>query len=70
MEFSSGLIVFNRSRDIVLLEVGNCLISFLGSSTESVDLGVFVSFAFKVDFLEVKLLVIVYRIDLFLNLFL
>jgi len=34
--------VFSRFRDTVLLGVGNCLISFIGGSTESFNLGVVV----------------------------
>ena len=61
---SSVVTASGRSRDTVLLGVGNCLIFFLGSSAESLNLGVVVYSAFKVDLLGVELLVAVSRIYL------
>jgi hypothetical protein len=46
--------VSSRSRDTVLLGVGNCLISFIGSSAKSFDLGVVVYSIFKVELLGVR----------------
>ena len=60
------MFVSSRFRDTVLLGVSNCLISFIGRSAESFDLGVVVCSIFKVELLGVRLTV--YKIDLFLDL--
>ena len=46
-EFFSGLVVFDRFRGVLLLEVGNYLIFFLGSSAELINLGEFGSSEFS-----------------------
>jgi hypothetical protein len=58
--------VSSRSRDTILLGVGNCLISFIGSSTKSFDLRVVVCSIFKVELLGVRSTV--YKIDSSLDL--
>ena len=48
------MFVSSRSGDTVLLGVGNCLISFVGRSAESFDLGVVVYSIFEVELLGVR----------------
>ena len=43
------MFVSSRSRETVLLGVGNCLVSFVGGSTKLFNLGVVVYSIFKVD---------------------
>ena len=60
------MFVSSRSGDTVLLGVGNCLVSFIGGSAESFNLGVVVYSIFKVELLGVRSTV--YKIDLSLDL--
>ena len=60
------MFVSGRSRDTVLLGVGNCLVSFVGGSAKLFDLGVVVCFIFEVELLGVRSTV--YKIDLSLDL--
>jgi hypothetical protein len=53
--------IFSRSGDTILLGVSNYLISFIGSSTKSFNLGVVVYSIFKVELLEVRLTI--YKIN-------
>ena len=48
------MFVSSRSGDTVLLGVSNCLVSFIGGSTKSFDLGVVVCPIFKVELLGVR----------------
>ena len=48
------MFISSRSRDTVLLGVGNYLISFIGCSAKSFDLGVVVCSIFKVELLGVR----------------
>ena len=48
------MFVSSRSGDTVLLGVGNCLISFVGRSTKSFNLGVVVCSIFEVELLGVR----------------
>ena len=60
------MFVSSRSRDTVLLGVGNCLVSFVGGSTKSFDLGVVICSIFEVELLGVRSTI--YKIDLSLDL--
>ena len=60
------MFISNRSRDTVLLGVSNCLVSFIGGSAKSFDLGVVVYSIFKVELLGVRLTI--YKINLSLDL--
>ena len=60
------MFVSSRSRDTILLGVGNYLISFIGRSAKSFNLGVVVYSIFEVELLEVRLTV--YKINLSLDL--
>ena len=60
------MFISGRSRDTILLGVGNCLISFIGSSAKSFNLGVVVCSIFEVELLGVRSTV--YKIDLSLDL--
>ena len=48
------MFVSSRSGDTVLLGVGNCLVSFVGGSAESFDLGVVICSIFEVELLGVR----------------
>ena len=48
------MFISSRSRDTVLLGVGNYLISFIGRSAKSFDLGVVVCSIFEVELLGVR----------------
>ena len=48
------MFISSRSGDTVLLGVGNCLVSFVGGSAKSFDLGVVVCSIFKVELLGVR----------------
>ena len=60
------MFVSSRSRDTVLLGVGNCSISFVGRSAELFDLGVVVCSIFEVELLGVRSTM--YKIDSSLDL--
>ena len=60
------MFVSSRSGDTVLLGVGNCLISFIGSFAKLFNLGVVVCSIFEVELLGVRLTV--YKIDLSVDL--
>ena len=60
------MFVSSRSRDTILLGVGNCLVSFIGRSAKSFNLGVVVCSIFKVELLGVRLTI--YKINSSLDL--
>ena len=60
------MFISSRSKDIVLLGVGNCLISFIESFAKLFNLGVVVYSIFKVELLKVRLTV--YKINSSLDL--